>query len=370
MDSRTRVGRCFDLIPPKNRSEIPIYPQIISSFGTFGGVSQYDLISKPKTWAGAVAKTFGRFGKPDLAFPMTLGDVIFSEGLESRRPGYELEDENAQFQFIETSKMDVDDYRSIIKDGWGPWFNGYMRRIQNPPIKSDFRLTLRWIRLALHTNSNIKALRKMGVEPLVGTACYPTFDQLSLIRSFEEFIMDLYEEPELVKEVLAKATDENISSTLANAKRFPVDRIQVYAMRSDANSVSPDLFDEFVKGPLFKMIRAFHDAGYRTVLHCDGNWLPILDRFLELPVSCVSFEFDGVTDIRKAFDVVGGHHSMRGDVPAAMLAFGKSDEVAEYCDSLVSDLGMKGGFILGTGCELSMDAKPENIQALMNAVPR
>ena len=61
---------------------------------------------------------------------------------------------------------------------------------------------------------------------------------------------------------------------------------------------------------------------------------------------------------------------MRGDVPATMMAFGTPDEVAEYCEGLVSDLGMRGGFILGTGCELSMDAKPENFKALMGALPR
>ena len=370
MDSITKVERCFDLAKPSDRSEIPIYPQIISAFGAFGGVSQYELIRKPKTWADAVTRTFERFGKPDIAFPMTLGDVIFCEGLEYRRPGYELADENAQFQFIETSKMDEDDYRAILEHGWGPWFNAYMQRIQNPPMKNNIQLTLRWIKLALHTNSNIKTLRRLGVVPLVGTACYPTFDQLSLIRSFEDFLMDLYDEPELVKATVDKATDENIAGTLTNAKRFPVKRIQVYAMRSDTNSISPELFDEFAKEPLFKMIRAFHEAGYRTVLHCDGNWNAILDRFLELPRGCVSFEFDGVTDIRAAYDVVGGYHSMRGDVPATMMAFGTPDEVAEYCEGLVSDLGMRGGFILGTGCELSMDAKPENFKALMGALPR
>ena len=37
----------------------------------------------------------------------------------------------------------------------------------------------------------------------------------------------------------------------------------------------------------------------------------------------------------KAYEIVGGWHSLCGDVPATMLAFGISDDVSEYCGKTI-----------------------------------
>jgi uroporphyrinogen decarboxylase len=127
------------------------------------------------------------------------------------------------------------------------------------------------------------------------------------------------------------------------------------------------LFDEFAYPYLKQGIEAFWKAGYRSVIHADGNWTPMVDRFLDLPKGSVHFEFDGVTDIFKAAEILRGHHSIRGDVPATMLAFGTPDEVSAYCEKLITGIGMKGGFVLGSGCEVPMNCKPENLMAFMKA---
>lgn len=80
------------------------------------------------------------------------------------------------------------------------------------------------------------------------------------------------------------------------------------------------------------------------------------------------FEFDGVTDLFKASEILDGHHSMRGDVPATMFAYGTPDEISEYCEKLITGIGMKGGFMLGSGCEVPMNCKEENLMAFMKSV--
>ena len=76
-------------------------------------------------------------------------------------------------------------------------------------------------------------------------------------------------------------------------------------------------------------------------------------------------ELDGATDIQAAYDILCGHHSIRGDIPATMLAFGTADEVSEYCEKLVT-MGMKGDFMLSSGCEVPTNAKTENLKAFIN----
>jgi uroporphyrinogen-III decarboxylase len=55
-----------------------------------------------------------------------------------------------------------------------------------------------------------------------------------------------------------------------------------------------------------------------------------------------------------------------GDVPATMLAFGTPDEVYEYCIKLIKELGPEG-FILHSGCDIPIDAKLPNVQAMVAA---
>ncbi len=357
----------MDVKPIKDRSEIPVYPMLITYPGKFAGISQKDMMDDPKKWMQALKITFDHFGYPDLCGSIPLGEVIFAEGLPAMRPGYQLPDDDL-FQFIETPNMDSDDYHDIIKNGWPQFYSRYMRRIQKPPIKTNAGLTFRWIKLGMNLGKTGKFLESLGVEPLQGNATMLLFDQLSLIRSFEPFIMDVYDEPDLIKKLMDQETPALIQSILKNSSRNPVRRVQVFAMRSDANSLSPDMFDEFSFPSLRQAIEQFWTAGYRTILHADGNWDPILDRFLQLPKGSIHFEFDGVTDIFKAADVLQGHHSFRGDIPATMLAFGTPDEVSEYCEKLITGFGMRGGFVLGSGCEVPLNCKPENLMAMMNAV--
>ena len=57
-----------------------------------------------------------------------------------------------------------------------------------------------------------------------------------------------------------------------------------------------------------------------------------------------------------------------GDVPATMLSFSEPDEVSEYCESLITDIGLKGGFMLSSGCEVPTKAKDENVRRIIQSV--
>ena len=80
--------------------------------------------------------------------------------------------------------------------------------------------------------------------------------------------------------------------------------------------------------------------------------------------TCVAI---GATDIEKAYDILRGSQSIRGDVPSTMFAYGTPDEVAAYCEKLVN-MGMKGGFMLSSGCEIPLNAKVENVKAMIDVL--
>jgi uroporphyrinogen-III decarboxylase len=84
-----------------------------------------------------------------------------------------------------------------------------------------------------------------------------------------------------------------------------------------------------------------------------------------LPQASCILELDADTDIFQAKQVLGDWMCLKGNVPAPMLAFGETGEVEAYCEKLIREIGHDGGFILSSGCEVPLNAKVENVQAMI-----
>ncbi len=76
---------------------------------------------------------------------------------------------------------------------------------------------------------------------------------------------------------------------------------------------------------------------------------------------------DGSTDMRRARGILGDHLAMMGDVPSTILAYGTDNQVYDYVTKLIDDCGSKTGLIISSGCDCPMNAKPENVNAMIQA---
>ena len=365
MNSFEKIQHCYELTPVARRQDIPVYPMMLLYPGKVAGMTQKEIISDTDKWLQALDITFQKVGYPDLCQGNGPEDVIFLMGLEALRPGFEL-GEDESYQFKESCHMEVEDYQDIIDHGYMQWYNRYLCTIQHPPMTGP-EMGQRWMQVGMNAAKVGQYLGSHGVCPIHGTASGTPFDTLSMVRSFQEFIFDLYDEPDLVKAAINKGTPEVLGNILGTLEHSPVKRASLYAMRSDANSISPEIFEEFSWPSLKELILGLHGAGVQVVVHADGNWLPMLPKFLEVPKGSVMIELDGVTDIHAAHEILKGWQAIRGDVPATLMAFGTPDEVSAYCADLV-EMAMGGGFVVGSGCEIPLNCKLENLKALMDSV--
>jgi uroporphyrinogen-III decarboxylase len=90
-----------------------------------------------------------------------------------------------------------------------------------------------------------------------------------------------------------------------------------------------------------------------------------LPYFKKLPRGSTVIEMDSTTDIFLSKEVLRGHLCIHGDVSASLLSIGKPEEVEDYCRRLIDEVGGDGGFILGSGCGVPPDIKPENFRAMI-----
>jgi len=368
MNSFEKYEKMISLEPFHDRSEMPVMPMMLATYGSLGDVSQKDILAPdPDNWIRAIENTIAKIGKPDVSMAMCPLDTTFVMGLPVRLPGRELGDDDL-YQFVETAYFDdPSEYDRIMGMSWEYWYGEYMMKIQNPPFTSPEQLGQRYGIMGANMGKTIGYLISKGIVPCMESATGPIFDTLSMIRTMAEFTYDLYDEPEKIIAIMQKYQPIEDQKAIGMMKATGGRKLGIFAMRSSATFISPTMFEEIVWPVMKASILSYHEAGLISVLHADGNWLPMLKYFTELPKGCMHIELDGDTKIHEAYDILRGYQSIRGDVPATLLAYGTADEVAAYSEDLVQ-MGMKGGFMLGSGCEVPLNAKLENVKAMMDVL--
>jgi len=191
-----------------------------------------------------------------------------------------------------------------------------------------------------------------------------------LLRSFNDFMLDLFRCPEDLKAASRELIKPLKSLGWILSKSSGVKRVFLGGTRTSASFISPRQFEEFALPEWVEMCEYYVDRGITPVLHFDSDWTPFFPYLKHLPRRKCVLNLDGTSDIFKAKEVLGDHMCIMGDVPAALLKLGEPGEVDEYCRRLITELGADGGFILSSGCTIPVDARPENVKAMLASVKR
>ena len=189
---------------------------------------------------------------------------------------------------------------------------------------------------------------------------------LSLGRTLPKFTLDLHRYPEKVKAALEAMVPDIIQNCIDDTKASGVPWVVISMERGSGSYYNLKIYEKFFFPPLKRMVDAFAAARLITVLHFDTNWTLNLPYMKELPKGKCICELDSTSDIFKAKEILKGHMCIMGDVPASVLSLGTPEQVADYCRKLIDIVGKDGGFILSTGCECPVDAKFENVKAMID----
>ena len=280
---------------------------------------------------------------------------------EVKAPGVDLPDDEL-WQVHEQEKMSIDEYETIVNEGYAGWMEAYMReRIGDPLNKPDAQAYFAYAATGFQRMKD-----EAGIPVLNCAYGYTPIENFCGARGMENFFMDLYEEPVLVKAAMDSAWPVLLNGFLDGLASKPVGA-WVGGWRAAPELLNHDMWMEFVWPYLQEMILKTIDAGVTPVLHFDSCWDSELETLRELPAKKCVLMLDGATDARKAREILDERMCILGDVPSSILAFGTANETYDYVTKLIDDVGPKTGLMISSGCDCPLNAKDENVDAMIQA---
>lgn len=293
--------------------------------------------------------------------PMLLSTLWLSR---VRLPGKELPDDSL-WQVDEREVMTRADYDAVIERGWPQFLKDYLPRILD---MQAFGAYLSWhgqngprIRQA-YTDAGYVPLRDAPLRTNI------PYEYFCGGRSMQQFIIDLHRIPDKVEAAMRVVHQANLASIEA-APECPESSIGgcwIGGWRTASALLSPKIFDRFVWPYVVETAMAAIGKGYTPIFHWDQDWSRDVGRLAELPAGRCLLNPDGMTDLRKFKRLAGDRMAMLGDVPATLLATGTPDEVQAYVRGLV-ELFEGRGLLLCPGCDAPINARPENMVAMVEA---
>ena len=367
MTPRERIDAAIALQPV---DRVPVIPLVDVFAARYQRVKLAEIVRDLDLARDVMIETFDDFGGWDAAF--TAGGMVTDLGwgvfaMSSKLPGYEL-GEDELWQLDEKEIMKIEDYDFIQKNGWNAYLAYAYPRIGAPAPAEQFLPRLGQI--AAQGVKDTLAWEAKGVSVFSGMGPQPPFDSISFTRSLKETMLDIYRRPDKLLAAMDVILAETIPQSIKifnGLKQVTQWGNRVAFMGSTRPPMlAPKYFDKFFWPYLKKAVNQLVEAGITPMLHFDSNWDAYLDRFLELPRTQVILELDSATDIFKAKQILKGHLCLMGDVPASLLKLGTPEQVTDYCKKLIDVVGAGNGFILSTGCDCPVDARPENFEAMID----
>ncbi|MEG2882919.1 MAG: uroporphyrinogen decarboxylase family protein [Christensenella sp.] len=200
--------------------------------------------------------------------------------------------------------------------------------------------------------------KELGDEyPVVGwvEGC---FAEASDLRGVNNFLLDLYEEPEFVRELL----DICLEQAKLYAKAQVAAGADIIGVGDAIASVAgPNVYRELAGEYERKLLTAIQEMGAKTKLHICGNIEPFLEQ---LPVDVIDIlDVDHMVSFDKAMELCGDSVAISGNYdPVAVLLQGTPAVVREA----VCDCAHKGNsrYISAAGCEVPKYTPKDNLLAV------
>jgi uroporphyrinogen decarboxylase len=191
------------------------------------------------------------------------------------------------------------------------------------------------------------------------------------LHGFQETLIDLHDNPGLVRGIIEKAVDYyselgRIAAGLGADVAFSGDDIA----SNLGPLMSPVQFKEIILPALTRLYRNWHAAGLYVIKHSDGNLYPLLDMLIEAGIDGLHpiDPLSGMT-LERTKSLYGDQVCLIGNVACAgNLVFGSPEQVRQEVRCCIDAAAPGGGYIVASSNSITRDCRPENYRAMIDEV--
>lgn len=238
--------------------------------------------------------------------------------------------------------------------------------------RSDWEIYADYIRTAARNSepaleTPAEAYEYIGDDGLVGGWMADSVYHLAHQRRDQDFIMDLIEVPELMEETL-QAADEHSRLLLESFNVSKIECLVYDICWSSLSLLSPELVRRFVI-PRAREAAAMTAPGKFIVFFQTGRVRAVVPDLVACqPHGIQHFDVLGDCDLAEIKRSFGQDICVIGNVSPVVLAYGNAEEARAEARRCLNAAKEGGSYIMSTSDEVPVDAKVENMRAMVEVV--
>jgi len=402
-DYKARATRIKDAVQMKKLPDrVPLF--VLPSFYpmTYAGITPKDAMYDYEKSNMAFKKFIVDF-KPDGHLGAAVpGPGKFFDILDYKLyswPGHGVAPEHS-YQANEGEYMKADEYDALIEDPSNYFNKTYLPRVfgaleplQALPtltgILEMYGVAFNFIPFGLPpVQAAYKALFEAGAEALkyagaigafggeIMSLGYPTivagftkapFDVIGdTLRGTRGIMVDMYRQPDKLLKAMEVMVPIMIKMGVGSAVSSGNPFIFIPLHKGADGFLSEEQYKKFYWPTLKKVFLGLIAEGVVPFPAAEGGYNSRLDIVKDLPKGKTCWLLDKIDDMAKAKKTLGQVACIAGNMPSALLNLGTPQQIKDYAKQLIDSCAKGGGYIMSNGSFFD-EAKPENIQAMVDA---
>lgn len=337
MNSAERVAA---VLSGRQPDRVPVYPILCGINRKLVGADYPTWSTNAEVCAAGFLKTVEKF---DIDCVVTLIDL----SIECDAWGQKLifpENEAAHPDYANMVIQDIDDYAKIQK--------------------VDYRQSSRMM-MHIDVIKRLAAELK-GKKPIVAFVFGP-LGTLSMLRNQQDMYMDLYDDPNAVKEACWHVA-ETLADYVGALCDAGADAIMWDTLFASGSIMSKAMWKDMEAAQMSMLGKVVRDHGCLNMIHNCGQKIYFDAQIEAVQPAAISFLYppDDCSSFAECKQKYGDKVALIGAVTPANAVIGTDEEWDKQCTDQIDAMASGGGFMLATGCEYPANASFDRAQRMID----